>query len=296
MQTLGMILDVVMHLYLVFIVLRLLVDPRLFHFNPTLGMIKQATDPLLSPLQRALGSPGRAVLAALGIVILVRGILMGVLSPDQLVSSPAAALMRSLWIPVVTSIFMSVQYVLDWLLVALLVSLVLTLLIEPYTTNPISRFAFRLVGLAEAPLRGLTERLGAEWLKTLLVGGAALVGYTVATCLLLAPLALAVAGTVPLGVLLKTVVVSGLYLGISYGIGFFVLALIVNALLSWFSPDPNNALVRFLHSMAYPILAPFRRFIPLVGGIDISPIFAILLLGVTRDVALNLLARMMALL
>jgi YggT family protein len=39
--------------------------------------------------------------------------------------------------------------------------------------------------------------------------------------------------------------------------------IIIRALLSWVNPDPYNALVRFLYKMTEPLLAPFRRIVPL---------------------------------
>lgn len=69
----------------------------------------------------------------------------------------------------------------------------------------------------------------------------------------------------------------------------FVLALIVNAVLSWlFAFDVINYRNRFVSSLAMtldrivgPVLAPLRRIIPSLGGIDITPIIAwILITGV----------------
>jgi YggT family protein len=69
----------------------------------------------------------------------------------------------------------------------------------------------------------------------------------------------------------------------------FVLALIVNAVLSWlFAFDVINHRNRFVSSLAMaldrivgPVLAPLRRIIPSLGGIDITPIIAwILITGV----------------
>lgn len=45
---------------------------------------------------------------------------------------------------------------------------------------------------------------------------------------------------------------------------------IVSALLSWINPHAPIAPV--INSLAGPLLRPFQRFIPLVGGIDLSPI------------------------
>jgi YggT family protein len=55
--------------------------------------------------------------------------------------------------------------------------------------------------------------------------------------------------------------------------------IIVRAIISWVNPDPYNPLVQFLYKVTEPILAPLRRIMPGQGvGLDISPIFAILIL------------------
>lgn len=52
---------------------------------------------------------------------------------------------------------------------------------------------------------------------------------------------------------------------------------IIRALISWVNPDPYNPIVQFLYRTTEPILAPFRKLIPLhTVGIDISPIFALI--------------------
>jgi len=54
--------------------------------------------------------------------------------------------------------------------------------------------------------------------------------------------------------------------------------IIIRALLSWVSPDPFNPIVRFINAVTEPMLEPFRRIIPSYKiGIDLSPIFALLL-------------------
>ena len=52
---------------------------------------------------------------------------------------------------------------------------------------------------------------------------------------------------------------------------------IIRALISWVNPDPYNPIVQFLYKVTEPILAPFRRVIPMYrAGLDISPIFALI--------------------
>jgi YggT family protein len=55
-------------------------------------------------------------------------------------------------------------------------------------------------------------------------------------------------------------------------------AIIARALLSWIAPNTDNPIVRVLHEVTEPILAPLRRVIPLIGMIDITPIVALFLI------------------
>ena len=53
----------------------------------------------------------------------------------------------------------------------------------------------------------------------------------------------------------------------------YLLLLLARAILSWFPISQGSALVpvvRFLHTVTEPVLAPFRRVIPQMGMFDIS--------------------------
>ncbi len=63
---------------------------------------------------------------------------------------------------------------------------------------------------------------------------------------------------------------------LSLNLFFFVI--LIKVILSWVAPHNYNPITALLNTMAEPVLRPFRRVIPAVGGIDISPIFAIILL------------------
>lgn len=52
--------------------------------------------------------------------------------------------------------------------------------------------------------------------------------------------------------------------------------ILIRALVSWVNPDPYNPIVQFLYRTTEPVLYPIRRILPLMGGIDISPIVAFL--------------------
>ena len=69
---------------------------------------------------------------------------------------------------------------------------------------------------------------------------------------------------------------------LGYIISILTWLIIIRALISWVNPDPYNVIVQFLNKVTEPMLAPFRRFLPIGMGIDISPILAIMCLWFVR--------------
>jgi YggT family protein len=66
-----------------------------------------------------------------------------------------------------------------------------------------------------------------------------------------------------------------------------VIAIIVRALMSWFAQSQGSSLGRVLDDITEPILMPIRRMLPPVGGLDFSPILAIVLIQVVRYVVIS---------
>ncbi|MDI6771269.1 MAG: YggT family protein [bacterium] len=62
----------------------------------------------------------------------------------------------------------------------------------------------------------------------------------------------------------------------------------VRVALSWF-PTLRHPAVKVVHDLTSPILDPIRRVIPAAGGLDLSPIVAILLLYLARNLLVDLL-------
>ncbi|MEZ5312863.1 MAG: YggT family protein [Thermoanaerobaculia bacterium] len=61
--------------------------------------------------------------------------------------------------------------------------------------------------------------------------------------------------------------------------------IIIRALLSWVNPDPYNPIVRLLVGITEPVLRPLRKLAPphKMGGLDLSPMIAILLIQLIRN-------------
>lgn len=67
-----------------------------------------------------------------------------------------------------------------------------------------------------------------------------------------------------------------------------VLVVIVYVLLSYVM-DPYHPVRRALAQFVDPVLAPIRRVVPLIGGIDISPVILILILEILGRIVVMLL-------
>lgn len=70
--------------------------------------------------------------------------------------------------------------------------------------------------------------------------------------------------------------------------------ILIRVLLSWVNVNPyrpaiNHPLVDLLHRITDPVLQPLRRIIPPLGGLDLSPVVALILLEILRQVVLRVL-------
>jgi YggT family protein len=60
----------------------------------------------------------------------------------------------------------------------------------------------------------------------------------------------------------------------------FMGAIIVLVILSWVQPRSYNPVMGLLNSLSAPIMRPARQIVPVIGGLDLSPIAAFLVLGI----------------
>lgn len=61
-------------------------------------------------------------------------------------------------------------------------------------------------------------------------------------------------------------------------LNIYMWIIIIRALISWVNPDPYNPVVKFLYQATEPVLYRVRRYIPYLGGFDLSPIVVILII------------------
>ncbi len=60
-------------------------------------------------------------------------------------------------------------------------------------------------------------------------------------------------------------------------IELYTLIVFVAIVASWMRLPPSNPIVQFVHALTEPALAPIRRLVPPVAGLDFSPM--VLLIG-----------------
>ncbi|MFD2638196.1 YggT family protein [Piscibacillus salipiscarius] len=67
------------------------------------------------------------------------------------------------------------------------------------------------------------------------------------------------------------------------GLEIYSFALIAYILMSWFPGARESSIGQFLAKICEPFLEPFRKIIPPLGMIDISPIVAIIVLQLAKE-------------
>lgn len=75
-------------------------------------------------------------------------------------------------------------------------------------------------------------------------------------------------------------------------INIFFYALIISVILSWVAQGSHNPAALLVNQLCEPLLMPFRRLLPNLGGLDLSPIFAFIAIKLLDMLVINNLAAM----
>jgi YggT family protein len=78
------------------------------------------------------------------------------------------------------------------------------------------------------------------------------------------------------------------HLLVSWTFTILKIALLVRVISSWLPVSPYSAWVRWSYVLSEPILAPMRRIVPNLGGLDVTPILAYFLLNLTESLVFRL--------
>ncbi len=69
---------------------------------------------------------------------------------------------------------------------------------------------------------------------------------------------------------------------VSLFLSIFLIAILIQVILSWVNPGIYNPVIGLVNTLATPALRPIQKLIPPVGGIDLSPLFAMLMIMVAK--------------
>lgn len=132
--------------------------------------------------------------------------------------------------------------------------------------NPLVQFILRVTNPLVIPLRRVLPPVGRIDTATLV----ALVGLQL----------LATALVVRIGCVGEPEVLPVMALALlnvaRLALSIFTWSIIIHVVLSWVNPGGYNPGAALVSALVEPVLAPFRRLIPAIGGLDLSPLFALI--------------------
>ncbi len=166
-----------------------------------------------------------------------------------------------------------IQTLLGLFLIAMLLRFLLQLVRADFY-NPISQFVVKLTNPLVVPLRRiLPAYAGIDFASLVLAILLQLLGIAVVFLLRLG-------GLPPLPALLLGALLGVLALLVQ--IYFF--ALLAMIILSWVAQGSRHPAIFLLHQITEPVMAPFRKLLPPMGGLDFSPIIVFVLINVLQIV------------
>jgi YggT family protein len=135
--------------------------------------------------------------------------------------------------------------------------------------NPLSQFIVRATHPLLKPLRKVIPSLAGLDLASLVLA--------ILVQLVLMALVLLLMGyglDNPLQLLIWSIIgVTALFIKV------FFFALIISVILSWVAQGSHNPAAELINQICEPLLVPIRRILPSLGGLDLSPIVAFLILN-----------------
>jgi YggT family protein len=148
--------------------------------------------------------------------------------------------------------------------------------------NPLSQFIVRATHPLLIPLRKLIPSVAGLDLASLVL---AILVQLVLMALTLMLLGYGLEN--PLQLLVWSIIgVTALFLKV------FFFALIISVILSWVAQGSHNPTAMLINQICEPLLSPIRRILPSMGGLDLSPIVAFLLLNLIDMLVIRNLAVM----
>jgi YggT family protein len=196
---------------------------------------------------------------------------------------------------IIARTFFFINMAVTAIIVAIIVLMVLRLIGDAADLNPFgwsARTLRRLTDVFVIPVRGALRGFGVDpkFAPLVVILLAVLLGYFVLQ--LVGTLASTIAGVI---LSIQNGAMISVLGFILYGlISIYILLIFIRIIFSWGMVSYTNRIMRFLVDATEPLLAPLRRVIPPLGRMDISPIFAFLILWLFQQAIAGTLLRGMS--
>ncbi|MCG6889632.1 MAG: YggT family protein [Gammaproteobacteria bacterium] len=149
--------------------------------------------------------------------------------------------------------------------------------------NPVSQFIVRLTTPPLHLLRRFIPSIGGQDTASVVLCLLLIYAKFIVMRLLSVPVAHIGGMMAPIGsVSLAGLLVISIADLIALVLTVFLIAIIIQVIISWVSPGHYNPVIGLVNRIADLVLKPIRKFIPPLGGIDLTPLFASLLLVVAK--------------
>ena len=137
--------------------------------------------------------------------------------------------------------------------------------------NPISQFLIKVTNPVLRPLRRLIPGLGGVDLASVIV------------LIALQMLNLSLSGlALGHGLSVQGLFVTAIAELLSTLLTLYFITILIEVVLSWIGPGTYNPFVILVHQLNEPLLAPARRMLPPMGGIDLSPFVIVIALQLLK--------------
>jgi YggT family protein len=143
--------------------------------------------------------------------------------------------------------------------------------------NPLSQFLVKVTNPVLIPLRRFIPSFGSiDTSAIMLAYGLTLAKISLLFLITRGAIMFPESLLIAFGELVKTI------------IWIYIIALILQAVISWVGNTQSNPIAPLINSLTNPILRPIRKVVPLVGMMDLSPLVAILGLNILLIIVNNI--------
>ena len=166
------------------------------------------------------------------------------------------------------AIIFLVKLFFDIYILALILRYLLTI-VRVDSLNPLSTLIMKVTNPLLKPLRRtIPGYFGIDW--------ASIISLFLVQAIEIILVALIITGGIPAFSGLTMLTIAYLLRTILY---IYLFIIIIQVIISWINPNVYNPITTIMYQISEPILKPIRQFIPSSGGLDFSPLVALIIIN-----------------